>query len=169
MNEPNLTPARYFGSECPKDKTHVRYVKNGSCVRCHKNVLNKAKSRRIKRDPAYREYMIGLNRKRMSRRRLSSEFKQLELDQARDRYARSETTRGKKITAVIERERRMRERSLGGLWRKETLAVYEKARSLGLTVDHIEPLSGTDRCGLHVPWNLQLLTRSDNSKKGNKV
>lgn len=56
------------------------------------------------------------------------------------------------------------------LWvnRIEIRKIYANC-PLGMTVDHIIPLQGKQVSGLHVPWNLQYLSLSENSAKGNRT
>lgn len=50
----------------------------------------------------------------------------------------------------------------------EEIKQFYKNRPEGCHVDHIEPLQGKNRSGLHVIWNLQYLPASVNQSKGNR-
>lgn len=58
--------------------------------------------------------------------------------------------------------------------RSQILSFYEQADKLTLEtgieheVDHIIPLQAGCACGLHVPWNLRVITRDDNNRRPRK-
>lgn len=66
------------------------------------------------------------------------------------------------------RKRNLNVASLGGVYREETIKIYKEARARELTVDHIWPIKGESWCGLHVPWNMQLISLHENDCKNNK-
>ena len=75
------------------------------------------------------------------------------------------------------REERLKEATptwLTDLMLSEIKQLYKQRQELSEStgieyhVDHIVPIQGENVCGLHVPWNLQIITAEENLKKSNK-
>jgi len=83
-------------------------------------------------------------------------------------------------TRALTKARRRKHRLATPKWLKrlDMLAIrhlYQIAVTMTRTtgeayvVDHIIPLQHEDVCGLHVPWNLRVITRKENGLKSNKI
>ena len=90
----------------------------------------------------------------------------------------SKTNRG--IANALSKRYKLKKANATPLWlTPEQLynmqCTYKVAAQLSETsnqkwhVDHIVPIRGKDVCGLHVPWNLQVLPAKMNMQKGNRI
>lgn len=131
---------------------------------------NAANAERIrKKNAAY--YQATAERQKEKRRQLYNEKTALILSQ---NSAWSAKNRG--VRNAISARRHARKLNATPAWSDTDAcrAFYREAAKrtaetgVEWEVDHIVPLQGRKVCGLHVPWNLQLLTKSENCSKHNK-
>ena len=122
----------------------------------------------------HKKYKADYDRRR--REYLGEKFRQ----QSRDFYARTTSERRAKVKAWQKSnpEKHNSYSAQGKIvklracppWvnRVEIQSVYRSAKQNGMQVDHIVPLRHSLVCGLHVPWNLQLLSKAENCRKRNR-
>lgn len=98
--------------------------------------------------------------------------------QQRDQYARNWYKSNPDVLSAQSARHRCEKLSATPPWltpehHDQMKQIYKEARRLtnetGIKhhVDHIFPLRSPVICGLHVPWNLQILTETENSRKRN--
>jgi len=178
--EAKATGAKFYftGEPCVRGHVALRKLK-GSCVDCMRedwaldNERRKAKPKTEAAKAAGKRYyernreaVIARSAARPpeEKRRNRAEYKDRNID-----VVRADTS---------VRKRRHREATPKWLTAEQKLAMrqlYLQARKLTevakerYVVDHIVPLRSHEVCGLHVPWNLRVITQEENLKKSNKL
>ncbi len=98
------------------------------------------------------------------KRRLQAEYKGRNVDVVRADTSVRKRRHREATPTWLTKEERLQMRELYVQARKLTSVTGER-----YVVDHIVPLRGESVCGLHVPWNLRVITQDENLQKSNKL
>lgn len=158
------------GKPCPRGHMAARFVSNSGCEECLRltNRQHQAKNR-DKLLPLKREWAKKnpeKNRAQSNAWQAANRERALEIQR---RAKQKKATHYRALGRVAAAKRRAAQLQRTPAWSdpKAIEAIYTACPS-GMEVDHIVPLQGRTVSGLHVPNNLQYLTKSENSGKGAK-
>ena len=182
--EAKKTGSKYYFTGQPCKHGHIAARKTkGACIECLK--VEWVKSNETRAD-YFREY-----NKREDVKDRKNEWYQENREQViaasntiplhkKAQYKRDWKERNTVWTRADTKTRRRKHREATPPWltrkqKSEIRQLYQIAITMTQTtgeqyvVDHIVPLRSHDVCGLHVPWNLRVITQEENLKKSNKL
>jgi hypothetical protein len=182
--EAKATGAKYYFTGEPCKHGHIAPRKTkGSCVECLKNEWAQALETRAEYFKQYNKSEAGQKAKQGYYERnkdaviaRAASRPPEERQVARKRHKEANPDLYKELVSV--RRRRFRDATPKWLSPEQKMEIrlkyrlaIEMSRATGVryAVDHVVPLQGEDVCGLHVPWNLRVITQDDNLKKSNKL
>lgn len=168
----------YTGKPCIRGHYAMRITK-GNCTRCMRedwkadNEKRKGKPKSEAAKQAAKRY-YEKNREAVIARAAARPSS--EVSQYKYRHKTKNPEYYKALTSV--RKRRHRSATPSWITSEQKLnmrQLYLKAQELTkltgqrYVVDHIVPLINPEVCGLHVPWNLRVMTQEENLKKSNRL
>lgn len=157
----------FTGVACNHGHVCERYVRSGACAECSRAGYRKWREKnKDKAEEATKRWRANNKEKvRKQKREWKERHKEFWREYQRQYFkdhpeknrANANQHRARKLQAMPD-------------WvdRKKVEKIYSGCPK-GHDVDHIVPLRGKEVSGLHVPWNLQILTHSENCKKHNKL
>jgi hypothetical protein len=145
---------RYRGELCSKHRElqGERLTANGYCYGCH-----------VEKRHARRAADLARHRATARQRERSATYRA----KRRERDSKPAVRASKHARQV----RRRWEVQSDAAIDRAFAALSQKAKRLGMVIDHVVPMTGCRVCGergAHEPGNWQLLTASENSAKGNR-
>jgi hypothetical protein len=182
--EAKATGAKYYFTGEPCKHGHIAPRKTkGSCVECLKVEWEKGNVTRAEYFRQYNKLTAVKDRKNdwyvANREKViqtAATRPKSVLREYRNAWKRNNTLQIRADTKA--RRRKHRQATPKWLTRRQKTEIrqlYQIAITMTKTtgeqyvVDHIVPLRAETVCGLHVPWNLRVITQEENLKKSNKL
>lgn len=159
----------YFtGKLCRNGHSSHRFVSNGGCSECLRLDVLKYQSKH--REELLPKKLAWAKNNPEKNRAQSSRWSKENNDKAKAihkncRNKKPEHYRPKYAFSASKRKAALLQRTPFWVDMEAIKLVYKNCPS-GMAVDHIVPLQGKNVSGLHVHWNMQYLTKSENSRKG---
>ena len=182
--EAKASGAKYYFTGTPCKYGHVAPRKpKGACTECLKDEWAKTNAARV-------EYFKTYNSDEAVRQRkhawyMDNRDRVIEAAATRPTHVKREYQKAWKERNLVwvradTKARRRKHREATPKWltsrqKAEIRELYKIAITMTKTtgeqyvVDHIVPLRGDSVCGLHVPWNLRVITQEENLAKSNKL
>lgn len=179
----------YWGNPCARGHDGLRRIKGGDCVWCslersrkwskrNPDKARESQRRSIKKNPEIQRRNVRNYSKRHPERVRETYRRWVKNNpeyhrewrrnhpEVRQRYYQN--NKHKYIEGCNKRRASKKQATPSWYEKDKCEMVYQRAKEMGSTVDHIVPLQSDVVCGLHCWDNLQILPDDENKKKGNK-
>lgn len=182
--EAKATGATHYFTGEPCKHGHVAPRKTkGACIECVKNEWKVSNKKRADYFAAYNQSDAGRAAKAAYyERNRDAVIARAQARPTEEKQAYRQKWKANNVVQVRAdtkaRRRKHRDATPPWLTKKEKTEIrqlYQMAITMTKTtgeqyvVDHIIPLRGDFVCGLHVPWNLRVITQAQNLEKSNKL
>ena len=182
--EAKATGAKYYFTGEPCKHGHIAPRKTkGACVECLKVEWQQAAEKRADYFREYNKSEAGLNAKQayyIRNRETVIARAQARTPEEKRAYRNTWKENNPDQVLADNKVRRRKHREATPPWitkkqKSEIRQLYQIAITMSRTtgeryvVDHIIPLRSDVVCGLHVPWNLRVITQEQNLLKSNKL
>jgi hypothetical protein len=169
---------QYFtGRPCKHGHIAMRSSSSGTCIECAKKHQKQNLKKRLSQNPDWYKNNYAKNPEKHKQK--AAAYREKNPEKTRQSYLASMRKR-KPQKAAAERARQAAKLHATPHWLTQSdwermdatyIAAQQTSMLAGFNchVDHIVPLKGKNVCGLHVPWNLRVVSQSYNSKKKNNL
>lgn len=182
--EAQATGAKYYFTEEPCKHGHVAPRKTkGACIECLKAEWQRGAEKRAGYFKTYNQSEAGKDAKQAYYTRNKELVKAraaARTPEEKKRWKQKHKASNPDYYKTLTSLRKRRHRNATPKWltsqqKTKIRQLYQIAITMSKTtgeryvVDHIVPLISDEVCGLHVPWNLRVITQEENLKKSNKL